>query len=431
MERITAIIPDFQKKLFYPANVFIEGDKITEISALNLGEHFPRQYMLPGFIDSHVHIESSLLVPSEFARLAIVHGTVATVSDPHEIANVCGEAGVRFMIENGKKVPFKFHFGAPSCVPATSFETAGAELGVECIRRLLKHDDIHYLSEMMNYPGVLNDDPEILQKIAIAQSFGKPVDGHAPGLRGAAVRKYAQGGISTDHECFSMEEALDKLNAGMKIIIREGSAARNFDTLISLLNDYPDMIMFCSDDKHPDSLFAGHINLLCARAIAAGIEIFSVIKAASLNPIDHYRLNVGKLRVGDPADFVIVENLESFKVLATYINGQCVAKNGKSNLEHKTPELLNNFHCNPKTVKDFQYPREKFTTPFIPVIEALDGQLITRRIDLDIHLLESKKDNLLLCDPDLDILKLVVVNRYQDAQIAKAFVKNIELKMQA
>ena len=251
---INGNIADIPGKKFYPGTISIEGGRITAIekNADNIDKSLP--YILPGFIDSHVHIESSMLVPSEFARLAVVHGTVATVSDPHEIANVCGIQGVEYMIRNARNVNFKFYFGAPSCVPATTFETAGDVINSAGIRDLLKRKEIKYLSEMMNFPGVINNDPEVMEKIAAAHEFSKPVDGHAPGLRGNALEKYVSAGISTDHECFTKEEALEKLKLGMKVIIREGSAAKNFEALISLLNDYPEMIMFCSDDKHPDSL---------------------------------------------------------------------------------------------------------------------------------------------------------------------------------
>ncbi|HEX3935637.1 MAG TPA: amidohydrolase family protein, partial [Puia sp.] len=284
-------------------------------------------YILPGFVDAHVHIESSLLIPSEFARMAVVHGTIATVSDPHEIANVCGMPGVEFMIRNGKTVPFYFNFGAPSCVPATRFETAGATLDVAAVTSLLERDDIKYLSEMMNFPGVLHKDPEVMEKIAAARRLGKPVDGHAPGLRGEEAKQYIAAGISTDHECFTAEEALDKIKDGMHILIREGSAAKNFEALIPLLNDYPEQIMFCSDDKHPDSLLAGHIDRLCQRAVARGIDLFKVLRAACINPVTHYNLEHGQLRVGDPADFIVVEDLTNFRVLMTYIKGECVAAN--------------------------------------------------------------------------------------------------------
>ncbi|RZJ78731.1 MAG: adenine deaminase, partial [Chryseobacterium sp.] len=285
--------------------------------------------MLPGFIDSHVHIESSMLIPSEFARLAVTHGTVSTISDPHEIANVCGMEGVEFMIENGNTVPFKFNFGAPSCVPATIFETAGAELNHDDVKALLERPEIKYLSEMMNFPGVLSKDEEVLKKIAAAHELGKPVDGHAPGLRGDAVQQYIDAGISTDHECFTAEEALDKLQRGMKILIREGSAAKNFDALIDLLNDWPEMMMFCSDDKHPDSLVESHINELCARAVAKGINVFNVLQAACINPILHYKLDVGQLQIGDFADFIMIEDLINFKVKQTYIDGVLLAENGQ------------------------------------------------------------------------------------------------------
>ena len=338
-------VVDILFKKIYQGKIFIEAGKIKSIEKLSEGQLL-ENYILPGFIDAHVHIESSMLVPSEFAKLAVVHGTVATISDPHEIANVCGMEGVEFMINNGKTVPFKFHFGAPSCVPATIFETAGAALNANDVDVLLQKDEIHYLSEMMNFPGVLNEDEEVLNKIASAKKYNKPVDGHAPGLMGEIAKKYIDAGISTDHECFTKEEALDKLKYGMKILIREGSAAKNFEALIELLNEYPDKIMFCSDDKHPDSLVEGHINLLCKRAVAKGIDIFKVLQAACINPVEHYKMNVGVLRVGEDADFIVVEDLNDFKVLETYINGELVAEKGKSKVISQKSKVINHFNCN-------------------------------------------------------------------------------------
>ena len=314
---------DVWKKEIYPAEISVKDGKITAIERIANSSR-QLQYILPGFIDSHVHVESSMLVPSEFARLAVTHGTVATISDPHEIANVCGLAGVEFMIENGKKVNFKFNFGAPSCVPATIFETAGAALNSDDVKQLLEKEEIKYLSEMMNFPGVLHGDQEVMKKIKYAHALNKPVDGHAPGLRGEDAKKYIEAGISTDHECFTAAEALDKLKFGMKILIREGSAAKNFEALIDLLNDYPNEIMFCSDDKHPDSLAIGHINQLCARAVAKGIDIYKILQAACINPVLHYKMNVGLLRVGDDADFIIAEDLTHFNIKQTYINGELV-----------------------------------------------------------------------------------------------------------
>jgi len=671
-----ANLVDIPQQTIYPAEVVVRDGKIASISPIPQLDNQPINYILPGFIDSHVHIESSMLVPSEFARLAVVHGTVATVSDPHEIANVCGMEGVEFMIENGKTVPFKFNFGAPSCVPATIFETAGATLDANAVEKLLQHEEIKYLSEMMNFPGVLNGDEEVMKKIAAAHRMGKPVDGHAPGLRGEQARSYIQaplnppqgeaspnpskGGaldseksdkhyssqhkntglsayaknpplegrealaqegaldpeksdkhyssqhkntglsafaknpplegrealaqegtldpdnlyinysyqtaepgvygllkkyvkehrenpthaenvlwhllrgrqldgykfrrqhiigsyiadfvcltkkliievdglihqipenknsdaertvdlnrlgfdvirftneevsadtntvlntivdmlsqknfsttesknpplegreakvepvISTDHECFTAEEALDKLKYGMKIIIREGSAAKNFEALIDLLNDYPNQMMFCSDDKHPDSLVEGHINQLCERAVAKGIDIFKVLKAACVNPVLHYKLDVGLLKEGDAADFIVVKNLKKFEVIQTYINGKLVAEEGKSFIKSQKSGVINNFSCDKKEAADFEIP---FTTHHSPlaVIEALDGQLITNKLLLEPKVVDGK----IVSDVERDILKIVVVNRYNNAPVAKGFIKNVGLKQGA
>jgi len=420
---LTGNLADLHSERIRPARVRVEQGRISAIEML--GDHLMtgEPYILPGFIDSHVHIESSMLVPSEFARLAVVHGTVATVSDPHEIANVCGMEGVEFMIRNGSTVPFKFYFGAPSCVPATGFETAGAYLDAAKVRTLLQRADIRYLSEMMNFPGVLNHDSEVMKKIQAAQELGKPVDGHAPGLRGEAARAYAAAGISTDHECVSIDEATEKIDAGMKIIIREGSAAKNFEALFPLLHDYPDRIMFCSDDKHPDSLVMGHINQLCARSVAKGIDLFKVLKAACLNPVLHYGLDVGLLRPGDPADFILVSDLKDFRVLKTFINGEPVAENGSTRIKATAPDPINQFSCNKKNIQDFALPANAPVGTRIPVIEALDGQLITNRL-----LYEPKVINgMLESDIEDDILKIVVVNRYRDAPVAKAFIRNFKL----
>lgn len=417
---VSGNLVDIHQQRIYPATVVVEDGKVLRIVE-SIDPY--SVFILPGFIDSHVHIESSMLVPSEFARLAVVHGTVGTVSDPHEIANVCGIEGVEFMIENGKTVPFKFNFGAPSCVPATMFETAGAALDATAVEKLLERDEIKYLSEMMNFPGVLSKDEEVMKKIASAHRLQKPVDGHAPGLRGDEAKKYIAAGITTDHECFTKEEALDKLQQGMKIIIREGSAAKNFDALIELLNDYPDQIMFCSDDKHPDSLVMGHINQLCARAITKGIDVFKILKAACVNPVQHYKLDVGLLQPGDPADLVVVKDLEQFEVVRTFIDGELVAEGGKSLIVGREAGTINNFLCTKKVATDFSVTVAS-SLSFLPAIEALDGQLITNSVSYQPRIVDGE----MLSDPDNDILKIVVVNRYKDAPVAKAFIKNFGLK---
>ncbi len=411
-------IVDIVGKRIYKGEICVEKGVITQINAAN---HAVENYILPGFIDAHIHIESSMLVPSEFAKIAVLHGTVATVSDPHEIANVLGVKGVEFMIENGKKVPLKFNFGAPACVPATSFESAGALIDAEDIKKMMENPDIKYLAEMMNYPGVLFDDPEVLAKLQHAKNNHKPIDGHAPGLRGEEVSKYIAAGISTDHECYSYDEALEKLQKGMKIIIREGSAAKNFEALIDLVPTHFEKMMFCSDDKHPDDLLLGHINQLCERAVAKGIDIFKVLQVACVNPVKHYGLDVGLLQKGDPADFIVIEDLEKFKVLATYINGVLVAKNGTSFVKNVPFDVLNNFNTDKKKISDFQYPS---TAQRIRVIEALDGELVTHQIEANSLI---KKGNL-VSNTSTDVLKMTVVNRYKNEKPAIAFIKNFGLK---
>ena len=411
-------IVDIENKQFFKGEVEIENDRIKEIREVN---HTTDNYILPGFVDAHIHIESSMLVPSEFAKIAVTHGTVATVSDPHEIANVLGVKGVEFMIENGKKVPLKFNFGAPSCVPATSFESAGAIIDADDIKVMMENPDIKYLAEMMNYPGVLFDDADVLAKIQHAKNANKPIDGHAPSLRGNDVSKYIAAGISTDHECFSYDEALEKLQKGMKIIIREGSAAKNFEALIDLLPTHFENMMFCSDDKHPDDLLLGHINQLCARAIAKGMDVFKVLQVACINPVKHYNLDVGLLQKDDFADFIVIQDLQSFNVLETYINGELVAKNGESFVKHVDFEILNNFNTDFKKITDFEYHS---ASDKINVIEALDGELITNKIEGDSLLIDGN----LVSNIETDILKMTVVNRYQNTEPAIAFIKNFGLK---
>lgn len=416
---------DCLKRIIRPVNVKIDGGKIAAIQpteSLNINPSLP--FILPGFVDAHVHIESSMLVPSEFARLAVVHGTVATVSDPHEIANVCGVEGVQFMIDDGKKVPFKFNFGAPSCVPATVFETAGDVVDAAQVRTLLEMPEIKYLSEMMNFPGAIEGDEEVLKKIAAAHELGKPVDGHAPGLSGDGLVQYINRGISTDHECFTLREAKEKLSLGMKIIIREGSAAKNFEALISLIDEHPEKIMFCSDDKHPDSLVVGHINSLCARAVAKGYDVFNIIRAACVNPVEHYKLDVGLLHVGDAADFVVVNNLKEFKALATYINGVKVAEMGETLIQHQLEKPI---HVNRFGIEKISVDSIALTAKanyVHPVIGCIDGQLITEKLNLQPKL----QDGFFVSDIDKDVLKIVVVNRYAQAPPAIAFIHRLGLK---
>lgn len=418
-------IVDIKNKLIFKGEITISDGRIVKIEKK---DHDVSHYILPGFIDAHIHIESSMLVPSEFAKIAVTHGTVATVSDPHEIANVLGVEGVDFMIENGKQTPFKFNFGAPSCVPATSFESAGAVIDSDGVKALMANPDIKYLAEMMNYPGVLHDDDEVLKKINWAKHYHKPIDGHAPGVIGDDITKYINAGISTDHECFSYEEGLEKLQKGMKILIREGSAAKNFEALIDLLPEYFENMMFCSDDKHPDDLIIGHINTLCARAVAKGMDVFKVLQVACVNPVEHYGLEVGLLQKGHDADCIIVEDLKDFKILQTYINGELVCDQGVSKLQSVVFQNLNNFNTEKKTVADFKVTSNSSSKQSnIRVIEALEGQLVT---NARVEEATIKQGNL-ISNTDTDILKMAVVNRYNNDVPALAFIKNFGLQQGA
>ena len=416
--QVSGQIVDVVNSRIFKGTVFVENGKIVNVIE---EENDNNQFIMPGFVDSHIHIESSLLVPTEFARLAVLHGTVATVSDPHEIANVLGIEGVKYMIATGKKSPMKFYFGAPSCVPATSFETAGAVLDSKAVDELLSMDDIKYLGEMMNYPGVIFDDNEVVAKINSAKRRNKPVDGHAPLLSGDDLVKYCNSGITTDHECSNLQEARDKVALGMTIQIREGSAANNFDALIPLIEESPENIMLCSDDMHPHELVRGHINRLVKKAISLGYNILDVLKAATITPVKHYNLEVGLLQKNDPADFIIVDNFIDFNVLKTYIDGKLVAENNKSLIEKTEIDVVNNFMAETVDVDDFKVYDEGKN---VKIINVISGELLTEKF---IGRPKNVNDNL-VSDVENDILKIAVINRYEKKKIALGFIKNFGLK---
>lgn len=416
--QVSGQIVDVVNSRIFKGTVFVENGKIVNVIE---EENDNNQFIMPGFVDSHIHIESSLLVPTEFARLAVLHGTVATVSDPHEIANVLGIEGVKYMIATGKKSPMKFYFGAPSCVPATSFETAGAVLDSKAVDELLSMDDIKYLGEMMNYPGVIFNDNEVVAKINSAKRRNKPVDGHAPLLSGDDLVKYCNSGITTDHECSNLQEARDKVALGMTIQIREGSAANNFDALIPLIEESPENIMLCSDDMHPHELVRGHINRLVKKAISLGYNILDVLKAATITPVKHYNLEVGLLQKNDPADFIIVDNFIDFNVLKTYIDGKLVAENNKSLIEKTEIDVINNFMAETVDVDDFKVYDEGKN---VKIINVISGELLTEKF---IGRPKNVNDNL-VSDVENDILKIAVINRYEKKKIALGFIKNFGLK---
>jgi adenine deaminase len=419
---ISGNIVDVFKREIRPGTLLIHEGRIAEI---RWNDKVYDTWLMPGFVDAHIHIESSMLPPCEFARMAVVHGTVATVSDPHEIANVLGVEGVRYMQDDASHSPFKFHFGAPSCVPATRFDHAGAEINAQQISRLLDDPEIKYLSEMMNYPGVVADDPEVLAKLAAAQAHSKPIDGHAPRLRGADLAKYARAGISTDHECFERDEALEKLRLGMKILIREGSAAKNFDELYTLMAEFPERCMLCSDDKHPHELIEGHINQLVNRAMERSIDLFDVLQAACVNPVMHYGLDVGLLRRGDAADFIEVDSLERLNVLRVFVDGVLAAKDGKTLWPRIRLEVPNRFRATKKQESHFAVPAgAESIGKLARVIEAVDGQLVTRCVRVRPLL----RDGFVQSDPQNDLLKLALVDRYDDRPPVVALARNFGLK---
>lgn len=417
IKTLSGNIVDVLNSEVYPGTLKISHGRILDISQEKKNYE---NYIIPGFIDSHIHIESSMLSPSEFARAAVIHGTVGAVCDPHEIANVLGIEGVKYMIEDSKALPMKLYFSAPSCVPATDFDSSGAVLGTVEVEELLKLDEIKCLGEVMNFSGVLEGNSELIKKISLSKRYSKPVDGHAPGIRGQKLEKYISSGISTDHECLTRDEAEEKLGLGMILNIREGSAVSNFEELIPLLEEHYKRFMFCSDDKHPDDLINGHINSMVKRAVNYGIDVIKVLRVACVNPVLHYSLDAGVLQRGDAADFLVVDNLKDFNVIKTVINGEIVAEEGRTFINRKTPEVMNNFKAEKKKTEDF---RVKYSRGGMVIIEALDGQIVTGKLILPPEI----ADGYAVSGIERDILKIAVVNRYGRGVVRTGFVRNFGL----
>ncbi len=418
-DSIAGVIHDPVARRIFPGRIHFDHGVITAI------QEDPgvtdRQLILPPLVDSHIHIESSMLTPAEFARRAVCHGTGAVVADPHEIANVLGVTGIDFMIGSGQTVPLTFYFGAPSCVPATPFESAGAILDATTIGTLMTRDDIYFLGEMMNFPGVLHNDPEVMAKINHARAQGKPVDGHAPNVHGTDLDTYIKAGISTDHEATSLSEAMEKINKGMQILIREGSSARDFAALHPLISTHPHAGMFCSDDLHPDDLMQGHINRLVKKSLAAGHDILDILQYSCVNPVRHYNLATGLLQPGDPADFIVVDNLHDFTIKYHYARGIQIAQGDTPLFTTSPPEPLNNFHARPLTELDLQVPAQDGD---MQVIAVQDGALLTTK-KLQKPCIQK---GLCIAEPQQDLLKLCVVNRYKQKPVAIGFVSGFGLK---
>jgi adenine deaminase len=418
--KVSGKLVDIHTGDIYPACISIKDGKIENIEKVNSA---PNVFIMPGLIDSHIHIESSMVTPGAFAMAAVKHGTCGVVSDPHEIANVLGIKGVEFMINDAKKVPLNFFFGAPSCVPATIYESNGANLDHTEVRRLLKMHEIKYLSEMMNFPGVIHDDTEVIKKLNYAKELGKPIDGHAPGLTGKSLQKYIKAGISTDHECSSLKEAREKISLGMKILIREGSAAKNLNSLKALFNTNPDMVMLCSDDLHPEMLQKRHINKLIAGLIADRFNEFDVIRSATVNPSEHYTLDAGLLRPGDSADFIVVDSLDKMNVQETWIRGKKVFSNGKVLFKYQEGRPINKFNCSKVNESDIKV-KNKYSD--LRIIVAEEGELVTAEI-------HGSSGGSEYVTPDIgsDVLKIVVKDRYKDFPPSVGFIKGFGLKQGA
>jgi adenine deaminase len=414
--KITGQLVDIHKRQIYPAEINIKGKIIDSVKHVKQDKG---PYILPGLIDAHIHIESSMVTPGSFAMAAVSRGTTAVVSDPHEIANVLGVEGIMFMINDASTVPVKFFFGAPSCVPATQYESTGSSLNSIEIKKILAVPQIKYLAEVMNFPGVIYNDTEVLKKIEIARKFNKPVDGHAPGLRGENLKKYIKAGITTDHECTTLEEANEKLSMGMKILIREGSAAKNLDELKSILRTNPELVMLCSDDLHPEMLAKQHINKLVARLIKEDFDIFDVIRSCTINPARHYNLEAGMLQQGDPADIILVDDPAEMNVLETWIDGVKVFDNSNVMFNYGGSEHINKFNCSEIRSDDIVVIAGGNK---MRVIEAFDGSLITKEFIRDVNIGSRIEP-----DTESDILKIVVKDRYNDLPASVGFIKGFGL----
>lgn len=406
------LIDAFHKEI-YPCSIVIENKKIVSIKR---NQNHYDCFILPGFVDAHIHIESSMLLPDRFGQMVLPKGTIAVLNDPHEIANVLGISGIEMMMEAAQKSPVKFFFGIPSSVPATPLDSAGSVLTTADIETLAKTGKFKALSEVMNVPGVLNQNSEVISKIEIAKKYHLRVDGHAPGLKGEKLTQYIAAGIETDHESISREEAEEKIEKGMKILIREGSAAKNWEALKSLIPEYPDQLMFCTDDAHPDEIISeGHIDKFFKKGIKEGFDIFDLVKIASINPVEFYRLDVGLLREGDRADFIVIDNPVDFNLFATYIDGK------KIEYDHSvsdTPPVLNGFDHLPIQSEELKIELKEE----IPVIQIIPDEIITKRMNYTI------KQSPFESDLHQDILKIVYINRYSNGKPQIGFIQGFNLK---
>ena len=447
--KFTAYILDVLTDSVYPARITIEDGIFKQIIPIQVTEETKIDVdglLLPGFIDSHIHIESSMITPAQFARIAVRHGTTSVICDPHEIANVCGIEGIEFMIENAKTVPFNFYFTAPSCVPATGFETSGAVLNSDEIEYLLQKDEVVALGEMMNFPGVIDGDGEVLRKLELARQYHKPIDGHAPLVSGQDLDKYIEQYIITDHECSNFKEAIEKKQKGMKIMVRDGSSAKNMEALLDfsaridhLKNQEsfgiiptevlsrrihsPIFDFIVSDDKHPNDLINGHLNLSVKKASELGIDIIKAIEMVTINPASHYSLEAGSIVTGAKADFIIVDNLHDFNIKKTYIGGECVFDGENVLFDVEDVDVSNTINADKKHACDFDIYFDGDECE-VNVIKCYNGELLTKKATATL----KTKDGIVQPDIYEDVLKISVVERYGGNTITNAFIKGFGLK---
>jgi adenine deaminase len=415
MQIIRGNLLNFSTEEIYGAEIQIQNGKISCVKPVK--EDF-NNLILPGFIDAHIHIESSMLTPSRFAEAVVPHGTTSVISDPHEIANVMGLEGIEYMNRDASSVPLKVLMTVPSCVPATKFETSGAVISQFEVEKLLKKENMVALGEMMNFPGVIHEDPVVMAKLDAAKRIGKPIDGHSPLLSGYELCKYIAAGISTDHECSNLQEVLEKRRLGMKIMLREGSSARNLKDLAASGGDF-----IVSDDKHPGDLLKGHIDVMVRKAIEYGIDPFEAVKMVTINPAEHYNLGTGTIYPGKAADIIVVNNMKDMNVERVFIDGNLVAKEGKCLFIVKPLKLPNTFSLKPKKPSDFNV-KSSNPTEIVRVIDVVEDQIVTKESSA---ILDTVKGNL-EADLDNDILKISVVERYGFGRISNAFIKGFGLK---
>ncbi len=418
--RVEGNIVDIYNREIFQGSVVVEGGRIV---AINRHSTNAKGFIMPGFIDAHLHIESSMLTPQMLSDIAISCGTVALVADPHEIANVLGVEGVEYMLRSAEKVQLKCFFTIPSSVPATTFDVAGGVISPSDVETFAKSGRFVGLSEMMNVPGVLYSDKEVMAKIEIAKRYGLPIDGHAPGLSGEDLKKYIESGITSDHECSSIYEAREKISHGMKVYIREGSAAKNYEALKPLIESSTDMVMFCTDDSHPDDLInLGHIDKIVRRAIADGFSLYDVLRIASINPIDHYKLDVGGLRVGDSADFIVVSDLTNFTLQQSFIAGEkCFDKESAATYQTTAScEAINNFNHDIISKSELS----KRVDGKITIIGVINNELITQERE---YIPKCPIENL-ESDTTQDVLKIVYINRYTNGKPQVAYCTGFGFK---